>query len=257
MKRTFIAAAMATVLAGTSQAADAPGFHMAGAAVKAEAKAGYSVKTFAFPPGAIKVISFDNKAPKPYALADETQFYVLSGAVTTEVGGQAVELAAGDVAHAPKGRIAPKAGAGPTVVIAHRVRSAVAEPKPAVIRGAEVPEGLAVQWMQDGKPQSATTEDAAKAAPPSAGRFYIKRYAFDGNSIRVVNLKKGGRTNTTAYQTNNIIYLTKGRMMRHVGDQAVEVRAGDAIIEQAGTSGYWQIAEDSQFVSTTAIAPTP
>ncbi|MDX2145467.1 MAG: hypothetical protein SFV19_19100 [Rhodospirillaceae bacterium] len=253
MKTQLIAAAAAVAMLASAPvfAADA-GFAIPAAKAQVQAGDGYSVKSFAFAPGTIKVITFDAAAPKPFALTDEAQFYVMSGAVSTDVGGAAVDLAAGDVATRPTGTIRPKAGGA--VVVAHKARSAVPEPKPQVLRGAEVQPGLAVQWRDaDGKPMSASTEEAAKAAPAGAARFMIRRYAFDGNSIRVVDLTKGGRTNPTDYKTNNIILITKGRMARNVGDQRVEVKAGDAIVEQSGTTGYWDILEDSQFVSTTAI----
>jgi quercetin dioxygenase-like cupin family protein len=255
MKTSLIAATMVAALSATPTFAADASFHISAAAAKTQAADGYNVKSFVFEPGTIKVITFDAAKPKAYPLTDEVQFYVLSGAVSTDVSGASVELAAGDMATRPTGTIRPKAGAGATTVVAHKVRSSSSEPKPGVVRATEVQDGLAVQWMQDGKPMSATTEEAAKAAPAGAGRFIIRRYAFDGNSIRVVSLTKGGRTNSTAYQTYNIIYLTKGKMKRNVGDQSVEVKAGDAIVEQTGTTGYWDILEDSQFVSTTAIMP--
>jgi len=258
MKPFYIAACAAIALgAATAYAATSASFHIPGATAKVEAMAGHKVEAFAFPPGTIKVITFDAGATAPYKITDEVQFVVLSGAVSTEVDGKAVDLAAGDAVNGPKGAIQPKAGAGQTTVVAHKVNSSVPASKPVVVRGADVAEGMMVQWMQDGKPQSASTEEAAKAAPATAGRFTVKRYVFDGNSIRVVSLKKGGRTNSTAYQTNNIIYMVKGQMKRNVGDVSAVVKAGDAVQEQSGTTGYWDILEDSQFVSTTALTAAP
>jgi mannose-6-phosphate isomerase-like protein (cupin superfamily) len=251
MKPSFIAVAVAAALSCTPALAADADFVIPAAAGQVRAGDGYSVKSFVFAPGTVKVITFDATAPKPYGLTDEAQFYVLSGAVSTDVGGASVDLIAGDVATRPTGAIRPKAPGA--VVVAHKVKSASAEPKPQVVRGADTPAGLIVQWMADGKPMSATTEDAAKAAPSGAGRFTVARYVFDGNSIRVINQTKGGRTNPTEYKTNNIMFAVKGRLMRVVGDRRVEVKAGDAIVEQAGTTGYWEMLEDSQLISTTAI----
>jgi quercetin dioxygenase-like cupin family protein len=252
MKSHLIAAAMfasSVTMAAPAVAADAD-FVIKADSVKPQAGDGYIVTAFVFKPGTLKVVSFD-AAGKPYALTDEAQFIVLSGAVGTTVGGAAVDLVAGDVAARPTGAVTAKAPGA--VILAHKVKSASPDPKPGVVRGADTPAGLVVQWLADGKPMSATTEEAAKAAPPGAGRFTVARYVFDGNSIRLINQTKGGRTNPTDYKTSNIMYAVKGRLMRHVGDKAVEVGAGDAIVEQAGTTGYWEMLEDSQLVSTTAI----
>jgi quercetin dioxygenase-like cupin family protein len=252
MTRGLIAAMVAAFIAGPALAsrAAAADFVIKADSVTPTVGDGYSVKTYAFKPGTLKVVTFD-AAGKPYALTDEAQFIVLSGAVATTIGGAAVELAAGDVAARPTGAVTAKAPGA--VILAHKVKSAVPDPKPAVVRGADTPPGAIVQWLEDGKPMSAATAEAAKAAPPGAGRFTVARYVFDGNSIRLINQSKGGRTNPTDYKTNNLMYAVKGRVIRHVGDQSVEVTAGDAIVEQAGTTGYWEMVGDAQLISTTAI----
>ena len=235
---------------GAVLAAAGPSFHFPASAAQTKKEAGAEVKTFALPPGTARIITFKS-GDTAYKLDGEVQFYVLKGAVEATVDGKDVTLAEGDVVSGPTGAIKHKGAEA--IVIAHKVESAVPAPKPAVVRGADTPAGLQVQWMQDGKPQAATTEEAAKAAPKDAARFNVKRYTFDGNSIRVITFQKGGNSNPSVYQQDNILYMSKGHMKRHVGDQVADVKAGDVVQEQLGTTGYWEVLEDSQLVSTTAL----
>ncbi len=241
---------LAAFSGGAVLAAAGPNFHFPGSAAKSKSAGGVDVKTFTAPPGTVQVITFKS-GDSSYKLDGENQFYVLKGSVDATVDGKAVTLAEGDVATQPTGEIKHKGAEA--VLVAHKVQSAVAAPKAGVVRGADTPAGIQVQWMQDGKPQAATTEEAAKAAPKDATRFNVKRYTFDGNSIRVITFQKGGNSNPSSYQQDNLLYMSKGHMRRHVGDQVADVKAGDVVQEVLGTTGYWEVVEDSQLVSTTAL----
>ena len=205
---------------------------------KAPAEASrYESKTFKFPSGQIRVLSFrKGGGGVTHQITFETEIYVVKGSATVDVAGVSTELRAGDAVNLPSGilRSRPKA-AEDTVIVAFTVGNTNTGAKAAVVRG------------------KATKAEAVKA-DPGAAKSWVQRYTFEGNSIRAARLKGPGMTPTATPMGDVLIYLTSGRMKITVGDETQEVVAGDALREEAGKATHWDVLEESTFVATNAPA---
>lgn len=212
----------------------------------------YESREYVFPMGMLRVLTFEKDAgPLVHQITFETELFLLQGSGTVGVGNKQESIVAGDAVFLPSGVLRNPNPTEDTIVALFTVSTTADNPKSMVVRGAELESMLIAQYMRNGEAKTAVKEDDVNEAPEDAGRFSLKRYVFDGNSIRKANLFKGGKT-TPATNSNSdiIIYITKGRMRRIEDGVTYEVSAGDAIREEYGKSGYWELLEESEFLAT-------
>lgn len=213
----------------------------------------YEAKTYKFPTGVVRVLTWKKgSGPVVHQVTFETQIYVLQGSVEVGVQGVPTKVGTGDAVFLPSGLMRNTNPTEDTVVVQFFVSNTAKDPKSVVVRGKDQKARLLVQWEQDGKDMSASTDDEVKKAPASAARFDVILHAFDGNSIRLANLKKGGKTSHVKNGIDTLIYITKGRMRRTEAEHVFEVAAGDVLLEAAGKTGFWELLEDSAFLATNA-----
>jgi quercetin dioxygenase-like cupin family protein len=212
----------------------------------------YTAKEYNFPMGTLRVLTFEKDAgPVVHQVTYETELYLLEGSATVGVGGEDVSIVAGDAVFLPSGVLRNDKPDGDTVVALFFVPHTAENPKSMVVRGADLPQMRIAQYVRDGESTTAVKPEDIANAPEDAGVFDLKRYAFDGNSIRLAMLHKGGRTTpATNGRTDILIYITKGRMRRTEDGKVYEVVAGDAIREEFGKTGYWELLEESEFLAT-------
>ena len=103
-----------------------------------------------------------------------------------------------------------KKPAGDTVVLQYFVNHTAQNPKAQVVRGKDLK----------------LTESKVGTA-----RWHVKRYIFDGNSIRLANMHKGGETPLGGQQRT------------------------DALREEVGKTGRWELLEESTFFGSDAPRP--
>lgn len=208
------------------------------AAKKAPATASrYTAKTYNFPSGAYRVLHWKKgDGPVIHQIGFETEIFVAQGSVTLAplfaVAGPKATLKAGDALFMGNGMLRNLKPGEDTVLITALVSGTSKAPKSAIVRA------------KDAKPS-----DGAQGT----ARWSINRYDFDGNSLRLVNFKKGGRLDTgVTARADVLIYVTKGRLRRTEGSATAELRAGDALRERLGNGGAWELLEDSQLLATDA-----
>ncbi|HEY6645038.1 hypothetical protein [Povalibacter sp.] len=238
-----------------------------GAAGVARAPAGaskYEAKAYKFPTGAMRVLTFrKSDGPVIHQITFETELFMLQGSAEVTVLGKKVVLNAGDAVSLPSGELRNMKPKEDTIVLQAFVGSTAEKPVAKVVRGKDLPTTTIAQWQSDGKWTTVRTADEVRKAPKEAATYSVKRYPFDGNSIRHARLKKGGVTAPTGYEVDVLIYIAKGRMIRYEGDQVFEVVAGDVLREMKGETGYWELLEDSEFIATDApfdprkVRPSP
>ncbi|MBT5239301.1 MAG: hypothetical protein HN793_07820 [Rhodospirillaceae bacterium] len=218
----------------------------------------YTQKSYVFPTGTIRVLEFKkDEGGMMHAITVETAIYMLEGSGTVEVAGEKVVLNEGDLASHPSGTLR---GDGDATVIAWTVTgSNINEAvKAMVVRGSDVPISHSAQWPgPDGKMERARTSDALENAPSDAIRLDLKRYIFDGNSVRVTKNYKGGPTSKATSSMDALIYVTSGRLHFFQDDLDVIAGPGDAIREIAGHYHNWIRLEDSSFLATSSLPVVP
>ena len=212
----------------------------------------YSAKEYVFPMGMLRVLTFAKDAgPLVHQITFETELFMLQGSGTVGVGGEDVSIKAGDAVFLPSGVLRNPEPTEDTVVALFTVAHTAESPKSMVVRGADLDTVTIAQYVRDGESQTVMQPQDIASAPAGAGIFDLKRYRFDGNSIRHAMLRKGGSTTpATNGRTDILIYITKGRMLRHEDGKTYEVVAGDAIREEFGKTGYWDLLEESEFLAT-------
>jgi quercetin dioxygenase-like cupin family protein len=213
----------------------------------------YTARAYKFPQGAMRTLTF-KKADGPviHQITFETELFMLQGSADVESQGKVVKLNAGDAISLPSGTLRNMKPKEDTVVLQYFVGSKAEKPVSKVVYGKDLKSTRIMQYEEGGKWITATTPEQHKKAPATAGIYDVKRYPFDGNSIRHAVLKKGNRTGPGTYEVDILIYINKGRMIRHEGGQTFEVVAGDAIREAKGQTGYWEMLEDSEFIASDA-----
>ena len=225
-------------------------------AVKSRAPAGassYTARAYKFPQGAVRVLTFNKDAgPVIHQITFETELVMLQGSAEVTVRGEQVLLEAGDAVFLPSGVLRNMQPKEDTVVLQYFVASTAEKPAAAFVRGKDLKESTIVQHQAGDRWVTARTPEEIAKAPASAATYTVQRYPFDGNSIRRAKLHKGGRTGPGTYSVDVLIYISKGRMIRHEGDQVFEVVAGDVVREAKDQTGYWEILEDSEFFATDA-----
>ncbi len=203
-----------------------------GAAAVADAPQGavrYAAKLVAWPTATVKVLTFSKDAGGVlHPITDEKTVYVLEGGLQATVDGATVDLSAGDLVSLPEGALRNAGAARDAVVVAWTAGSLTPDATPAVVRAGDV-----------------NTREA--------GQLTIRRYEFPGNSVRVVGLGKGLKTNEASAKTDSLIYLTGGPLQFTQEGQEFTVTAGDFIREVAGAKHFWNVTEESGFVTTSAL----
>ncbi len=213
----------------------------------------YTAKAYKFPTGAARVLTFrKSDGPVIHQITFESELFMLQGSAEVTVLGKTVKLNQGDAVFMPSGNLRNMKPREDTVVLQFFVGSTAEKPRASVVYAKDLPETTLAQWESDGKWNTVRTPEEVRKAPKEAAVYSVKRYVFDGNSIRHARLRKGGRTAPAKYDVDVIIYISKGRMIRHEGDQVFEVVAGDVLREVKGATGYWELLEDSEFISTDA-----
>ena len=212
----------------------------------------YEAKEYNFPMGSLRVLTFRKDAgPVIHQITFETELYMLQGSATVGVLGEQVSIKAGDAVFLPSGALRNENPSEDTVVALFMVSNDAEDPKSMVVHGEEQEQVTIAQYVRDGEPTTAVKPDDVAKAPEDAGVFDVKRYNFDGNSIRLAMLRKGGSTTPAINsRTDILIYISKGRMRRTEDGKVYEVVAGDAIREEFGKSGYWDLLEESEFLAT-------
>ncbi len=213
----------------------------------------YTAKAYKFPTGAARVLTFrKSDGPVIHQITFESELFMLQGSAEVTVLGKTVKLNKGDAVFMPSGNLRNMKPREDTVVLQFFVGSTAEKPRAGVVYAKDLPETTLAQWESDGKWNTVRTPEEVRKAPKEAAVYSVKRYVFDGNSIRHARLRKGGRTAPATYNVDVIIYVSKGRMIRYEGDQVFEVVAGDVLREVKGATGYWELLEDSEFISTDA-----
>jgi quercetin dioxygenase-like cupin family protein len=212
----------------------------------------YEAREYVFPMGMLRVLTFKkNAGPLVHQITFETELFLLEGSGTVGVGGEQVSIKAGDAVFLPSGVLRNPKPSSDTVVALFYVAHTAENPKSMVVRGDELKVTTIAQYVRDGESVTGVKPQDIANAPKGAGIFDLTRYSFDGNSIRRAQLRKGGTT-TPATNSNSdiLIYISKGRMRRTEDGKVYEVVAGDAIREEFGKSGYWELLEESEFLAT-------
>ena len=218
----------------------------------------YEAKTYDFRSGAFRTLIWKKASgPVIHQVTFESMVAVLQGSVTLSplygIPGKPVTVNAGDVLYLPGGVLKNMKPTEDTVILQVLVGSATSKPKGSVVRGKDLTEAARAEWMENDKPIVARTPEEMAKAPANAAQLRVKRYDFDGNSIRWVNLAKGGTNNPEiATRADTLVYVIKGRLRRTQGSDVFEVTAGDAVLERWNEPGRWDIVEDSQIIATDA-----
>ncbi|MBM3514219.1 MAG: hypothetical protein FJX59_10960 [Alphaproteobacteria bacterium] len=189
----------------------------------------YSATSAHWPTGRVTVLNFSKaKGGVLHPITDETLLYVQSGAAQVDVGGKTVTLAEGDVVSKPSGAIKNAGGAGDAVIVTWNVGPLTGEATPTHVASGTV-------------------------NAPAEGPVRPKRYNFPGNSVRAVKLMAGNKTNPASAKTDSLIYLTSGSLKFTQNGKEFDVGSGDFIRELAGLDHFWNITNDSSFVTTSAL----
>ncbi len=202
----------------------------------------YDSQTFAFAPGnfsrgVLRVLKFSRAhGGVLHQITTETEIYVLKGSATVGVAGVPTAITAGDVVNLPSGVLRSIPGkVEDTVILAYTVANTEKAPKAALIRGQDV-------------------KQTALTAGPKVGvggaKVAVRRYSFDGNSIRVAQLTGHGTTTPYRGNTDVLIYVVGGPLQITIGDEVKDVSAGDVLREEAGKTSFWKVSGRSGFVAT-------
>jgi len=202
----------------------------------------YDSQTFHFPHGDVRVLTFRKATGGVvHQITTETEIYVVKGSATVNVRGAPVEIVAGDVVNLPSGVLRSVPGkAEDTTIVAYTVANTTKDAKSAVVRGADLPTPVLAGGPKAGVGGATTA---------------VKRYTFDGNSIRVAHLAGSGKTSPYTGNVDVLIYVASGHLRITVGDESREVSAGDVLCEEAGKPSFWEVLADSSFVATNSPAP--
>ena len=212
----------------------------------------YTAKNYVYPMGSLSVLTFaKDSGPVLHKITKATELFLLQGSASVGVGGEPTDIVAGDAVFLPDGVFRNDSPTEDTVVALFAVANTAEEPAAMVIRGAEQELMTIAQYVRDGEGQSAVKPEDRAEAPENSGVFDLKRFVFDGNSIRLAMLHQGGSTNAaTNSRTDILIFITKGRMLRTEDGVEYEVVGGDAIREEFGKTGHWDLLEESEFLAT-------
>jgi quercetin dioxygenase-like cupin family protein len=219
----------------------------------------YEAKTFNFPSGSIRLLTWKKGEPVRHMITFETEIFVLKGSATVEpllgFTHKPYKIVKGDAVFMPQGYITNLKTTEDTVLLTFLVSASKSDTKFSLVHAKDAPISKSMMWDDNGKIVTASKPEEMKKAPKVAIKQSVQRYAFDGNSIRVATLSKGGRTPTFTIppRTDVVIYIPQGRFRRQEGNQMLELSAGDALREKIGNPGWWEPLEDnSVFIASDA-----
>ncbi len=219
----------------------------------------YEAKTFNFPSGSIRVLTWKKGEPVRHQITFETEIFVLKGSATVEpllgFTHKPYKIVKGDALFMPQGYITNLKTSEDTVLLTYIVSAAKSDAKFSHVHAKDAPISKSIMWDEGGKIITASKPEEMKRAPKVAIRQTVQRYAFDGNSIRVCVMTTGGRTPsfTIGPRSDVIIYIPQGKFRRQEGNQMLELSAGDALREKIGNPGWWEpLEEGSTFIATDA-----
>jgi quercetin dioxygenase-like cupin family protein len=203
----------------------------------------YDSQSFHFPSGQVRVLKFRKASGGVlHQITTENLLYVASGSAIVQVAGAPVEIFAGDVVSLPSGVLESRPGkAEDTTVVLYTLRGTPPAAKAVLVRGKDVK----------------STPITGDKGGLDGTKVSVKRYPFDGNSIRVARLAGKGRTGPVTPDVDVLIYMLSGKMQITIGDEVKVVQAGDVLREQAGKSTHWDVLETSSFVATNAPFQAP
>jgi quercetin dioxygenase-like cupin family protein len=212
----------------------------------------YSAKNYVYPMGSLAVLTFKKgSGPVLHEITKATELFLLEGSASVGVGGEPASIVAGDAVFLPDGIFRNDNPSEDTVVALFSVANTAEDPVSMLVRGADQEQMTIAQYVRDGQGASAVKPEDRAKAPENSGVFDLKRFVFDGNSIRRANLHQGGSTNAaTNSRTDILIYISKGRMLRTEDGVEYEVVGGDVIREELGKTGHWDLLEESEFLAT-------
>jgi quercetin dioxygenase-like cupin family protein len=191
----------------------------------------YFTKEVHWPTATIKEIKFTrNGGGVLYPITDETTIYVLNGRISTTVRGKPTVLNKGDVASLPEGALRD-----------------IDKPTDATVIAWTAPS------LEIGAPPAISKFQDAKEAVVANGLLRVRRYEFPGNSVRAVTLEQGLETNPGIAKTDSLIYLTEGILKFNQDGKEFTVKKGDFIREVAGIYHFWNVIENSAFVTTSGL----
>ncbi len=184
----------------------------------------YEAKTYNFPQGALRVMTYKKGAPALHLLTFESMIYVLKGSGEVSVRKTPVKLGTGDAMFMPAGAFRNAKPDQDMILIQAFVNTKTADPKGAVARGKDI-----------------------KQKGPT------KRYEFDGNALRIINLKKGAHLQMpTTAPVDVLVYVISGTLHHAQGGQAYDVSAGDAVRIRKGNGSAWDATTDAQVLAVDA-----
>ncbi len=218
----------------------------------------YESKTYQYPSGALRTLTFKKGEPVLHQVTFETSVFVVKGSVTLYPlyghDGEPMTVNAGDALYLPSGVLKNPKPEDETILLLAQTGSVSPKPKKSVVLGSSATANPNLQWQEGGKEFSASKPEDIAKAPADALKSTVKRLAFDGNSIRVATFQKGGKGNVfTITRTDVLIYIPSGKFRRHEGNQTFDLVAGDTTREKIGNPGFWEPLEDnSVFIATDA-----
>ena len=197
----------------------------ADAVAKAPAHASrYEAKTYNFPQGALRVMTYKKGAPALHLLTFESMIHVLQGNVDVDLRKTPVKLKAGDSMFMPAGVMRNAKPSQDIILIQAFVNTTSADPKGAVAHSGDV-----------------------KQVGPT------KRYIFDGNALRRISLKKGAHLQMPKVAAVDVlVYVISGNLRHAQGGQSYEVGPGDAVHIKKGNGSAWDASVDSQMLAVDA-----
>lgn len=203
----------------------------------------YDSQTFKIPTGSVRVLTFKKaNGGVLHQITTETVLYVVKGSGEVGVNGVPTKIVAGDVVNLPNGVLRSiKKKAEDTTVLAFTVGYATPS-KSVLVRGKDIKSTT----MANG-----ATQDA------NAAKTNLKRYTFEGNSVRIAGLTGRGKTTAATPRVDVLVYMLSGRMANTVGDETKTVSAGDVLREEAGKPTSWDVFEDSVFLAINAPLIVP
>ena len=216
----------------------------------------YEAKTYNYPSGSIRVLTFKKGGPLHHMISFETEILVLAGSATLTplpgLAGKPVTVKAGDALFLPSGNFTAPKLSEDLVLLTFLVSNTKKDAKASIIKGSDLKATVSMEWEEGGKEVNARTPEEMKKAPKGAHQLTLKRYVFDGNSIRHATLKGGKSGNFKNTRVDVLIYIAKGKVRRIEGDQTLELVAGDTIREKLGNPGWWEPHEETIFIATDA-----
>lgn len=198
----------------------------------------YEAKLFVFPSGTLRTLRFKKSLPAFHLITFETIIYVLSGTATLTPldnhPGKPITVRAGDALFLPSGVLSNSKASEDLVILQCFIERTIQNAKKSVVTSKQAQPLEALAWQTDHKPVRAKT------------------YPFDGNALRVITLHAGRSAQVTAKEADVLLYVAKGKARRKVGDDVVQIVAGDCVRVRSGGAATWEPLEETTLVAVDA-----